>query len=369
VNTNSGVVKIKQPDPLLVSLSVTPTFCGDSVGNIAAYVKGGVGAYTYSWSNETSSIINTGLTVGPYSVSVTDYNGCSISKTDTIGIYTAPNQVFYVTVDSISKRNIIFWKKPLIQGAIDKYRVYRSFNSNLFPIADVLYEDPSEFIDSLNGIDPTFDTYEYAISVFDTCGNESALSSLHATIHQETPQFTPPRTYNLSWTDYKGFPFSYYYIYRNVGNKANWIKIDSVPYAFPNQYSDVNALSDSSRYMIVATPLDSYVYSMTNTLPTSQLAYASHSNICKVPSINISTSLDLVLYEKSVSIYPNPTDGKFAVKGLKEKNPLVEMYDMLGAKVYSGMGEHVEASFLKKGIYHIKVLTNLGEINKKVIVQ
>ena len=42
---------------------------------------------------------------------------------------------------------------------------------------------------------------------------------------------------------------------------------------------------------------------------------------------------------------------------------------MLGAKVYSGMGENVEASFLKKGIYHIKVLTNLGEINKKVILQ
>ena len=110
--TTVNNITITEPDPLVLTLSSSPTTCNNNGydGLAQATIQGGTGIYDFQWSNGaiSSSIIN--LSPANYSVEVTDSNGCSISDDITIinnptplliGItYTA--NIFDLTVDSSS---------------------------------------------------------------------------------------------------------------------------------------------------------------------------------------------------------------------------------------------------------------------------
>ncbi|MBI2270765.1 MAG: T9SS type A sorting domain-containing protein [Bacteroidetes bacterium] len=72
-------VTITEPPAVAVAAVSTPALCkGESNGTASATVNGGVGGYSYLWfpsGNTTSSI--TGLTMGVYTVTVSDGNGCT----------------------------------------------------------------------------------------------------------------------------------------------------------------------------------------------------------------------------------------------------------------------------------------------------
>ncbi|GIV29677.1 MAG: hypothetical protein KatS3mg028_0743 [Bacteroidia bacterium] len=80
--TTSVSVTINQPQPIVVSASVTDASCSALLdGAITTTVTGGNQTYTYSWSgpnsytNNTSSVTNVGI--GTYSLSITDTKGCT----------------------------------------------------------------------------------------------------------------------------------------------------------------------------------------------------------------------------------------------------------------------------------------------------
>src|SRR5690606_2938422 len=63
--------------PIVLSFSYTNENCGKSNGTITVNATGGVGTYTYLWSNGKVSPELTGLTAGTYTVTVTDSNECT----------------------------------------------------------------------------------------------------------------------------------------------------------------------------------------------------------------------------------------------------------------------------------------------------
>lgn len=82
------IISIVQPNEVLsLSASQTDVTCGGgNDGSATAIVAGGTAGYTYSWNTnpvQTSSQA-TNLTEGNYTVTVTDANGCTISKSFTI---------------------------------------------------------------------------------------------------------------------------------------------------------------------------------------------------------------------------------------------------------------------------------------------
>jgi hypothetical protein len=88
-NTNSTAsvsVTITQPSALIASISSsTNVNCyGDSNGSATATVSGGTPPYSYSWSNGQTVATATGLSVGTYTVTITDANGCSSTAQITI---------------------------------------------------------------------------------------------------------------------------------------------------------------------------------------------------------------------------------------------------------------------------------------------
>ncbi|MEP6794143.1 MAG: T9SS type A sorting domain-containing protein [Saprospiraceae bacterium] len=78
--TSSNSTIIIDPAQVTVSVSTTDqTGVGLNDGTATANPSGGTGAFTYLWSNDSTTAIISGLPPGMYSVTVADTNACSIS--------------------------------------------------------------------------------------------------------------------------------------------------------------------------------------------------------------------------------------------------------------------------------------------------
>ncbi len=80
--------------PLSSPINTNPTSCFTKCdGSATAIPIGGTPgpSYTYSWSNGSSSQTNTLLCKGPYQITVTDHNGCTITNSATVGSPPAIN--------------------------------------------------------------------------------------------------------------------------------------------------------------------------------------------------------------------------------------------------------------------------------------
>lgn len=77
---DTQTVVLVPPPPIVLSITSTDVTCtGGSDGTVSVTItSGGAAAYTYNWSNGSSTSSQTGLTEGFYIVSVTDVNSCPV---------------------------------------------------------------------------------------------------------------------------------------------------------------------------------------------------------------------------------------------------------------------------------------------------
>ena len=73
----TSTVTIAQPTAIVINPAVTPTSCNQCNGGITVNASGGVGPYTYQWSNGSNSSSPANLCAGVYSVLITDATGCT----------------------------------------------------------------------------------------------------------------------------------------------------------------------------------------------------------------------------------------------------------------------------------------------------
>ncbi len=77
--TDSITLTVNQPDSLALSANISDVLCnGGSTGEIDLIISGGTSPFTQSWSNSATSEDLTGLSIGTYTVTVTDANGCTV---------------------------------------------------------------------------------------------------------------------------------------------------------------------------------------------------------------------------------------------------------------------------------------------------
>lgn len=89
----------QQPAIVVNSTQANIACFGGNTGSINLSATGGAGGYSYSWSNGQSTEDITGLTVGGYSVLVTDAYGCTNNYTTTI---TQPGSALNVTGTTVN---------------------------------------------------------------------------------------------------------------------------------------------------------------------------------------------------------------------------------------------------------------------------
>lgn len=78
--TRSGAVDVPPVNIISASITATQPVCTQSNGSLSVLATGGVAPYSYLWSNGGTSATVSGLAQGGYSVTVTDANGCSVTK-------------------------------------------------------------------------------------------------------------------------------------------------------------------------------------------------------------------------------------------------------------------------------------------------
>ena len=85
------IVEVTQPSALLAEVSVlSPIAFKGGTGSLKVKGIGGTPTYSYLWNNNVSDSILSDLAIGTYSVTTTDYNGCTYFNTFTL---TEPPQL------------------------------------------------------------------------------------------------------------------------------------------------------------------------------------------------------------------------------------------------------------------------------------
>lgn len=85
--TGVDTIIITQPPLLTAAFSSTPDTCASADGTATVITGGGTPGYAFLWSNGGGTSVITGLTSGPYSVTVTDLNGCTAITNGNVGVF------------------------------------------------------------------------------------------------------------------------------------------------------------------------------------------------------------------------------------------------------------------------------------------
>jgi hypothetical protein len=76
-----------------------------------------------------------------------------------------------------------------------------------------------------------------------------------------------------------------------------------------------------------------------------------------------------------ISVFPNPSNGKFNVDIDRSNSSVIDIYNLMGSKVYSAQiakGQtttEIDLSNSAKGIYFVNVFDGTDNYTKKIIVQ
>jgi len=96
--TTANTTIVASDGPSISVVSTTPTSCyGGANATAQISVTGGTTPYVILWSNGASTLSTTGLTAGPYEVTVTDANECGASQSITITGPTAMSNSFTIS--------------------------------------------------------------------------------------------------------------------------------------------------------------------------------------------------------------------------------------------------------------------------------
>ncbi|MGP8215943.1 MAG: T9SS type A sorting domain-containing protein [Bacteroidia bacterium] len=378
-NTAMQTVTVN-PTPT-VSISGAPSLCiGPDILTASAT---GNGPFDYKWStsgiNDTIQVKN----ANTYSVTVTDANGCDAGNTFKVKNDSVPAlSICMVTVDSLSKYNIIVWEKTGLTN-IEKFLIYRdTANFNYALIGEVPFDSLSQFSDTIRTLyaangDPNASSWRYTIAAMDSCGNIGPKSLYHQTI------FFQNNAGNFSWSQYEiqgqttPIPeLSQYIFQRDDFSTGNFATIQTLS-ASSTTYTDpqYNTYKGTATWRV----LTSWGISCIPTLRPDAVNYNSSKS--NTGNVTFLTSVkNLAASAGHITVYPNPSSGIFTVtlsmaKGAEAVS--LTVVNTLGQEINTETYYNVpnvftrqlDLSSLAKGVYFLKLTSDNGTLYNKLVIQ
>jgi hypothetical protein len=339
----SNIVSINQlPSAIIPNILVEQANAGCAGGEATLTVSGG----TYTnllWNNGlTASSINVNAS-GDFSITAIDENGCAVSAGPVSVNFSIldPVPVCIVTVDQVTGKNNVVWE-PVTSDLINSYVVLKETNvaNEYAQIGTVAYGSNGIFED-VNS-DPQIQANRYKLALIDTCGILSSASNFHKTIHLTANQGIGSNV-NLIWSDYEGFDFGSYSIYR--GSSASSLNLLTTIASNLNSFTDVNPPTGETYYMIEVAGVSCD--------PQRTLVY-SHSNI-------LDSTVGIEEFTSTrISLYPNPASTSIT---LQVSTPLIGeeyvVFDTVGKVIYKNRiqstNEVIHLENFNTGNYFIKI--------------
>lgn len=330
----SETYTVMQPDEMIVEITdVVDPHCDGTGGEIILESNG---EYEYSWSNGATTKDLMSASIGDYTVTVTNpETGCHVILAQSLSIAISVPEISLVTVSQSSGKNLVVWVRENTDE-IDHYNIYReSSNADIYTkIAEVPYTEISVYEDE--DANPMEQSWSYKISATDVCGNETALSDKHSTLHLQKNMGMNGEI-NLSWGPYVGIDYTSYYVLRETTvNDYTFIDtLTTLPSSLDSYTDLVPSVGTSSYY--VAIKLPSVVDPKTFAKAESGPFVIAISNIAEAETTTSLSQLD------SSPVRVSVIDNRIIVEGAVGM-PIV-IYNISGQKV--SMCEHaaIEESF------------------------
>ncbi|MCL2041816.1 MAG: T9SS type A sorting domain-containing protein [Bacteroidales bacterium] len=86
----------------------------------------------------------------------------------------------------------------------------------------------------------------------------------------------------------------------------------------------------------------------------------------------VATAVEEIDAYSNIMVYPNPTEGKFTITHHELRITGIEIFDVLGRKVFEQKAEsrkqkEIDISHLPTGVYFVRIQTDKGVVTKKVV--
>ena len=260
-------------------------------------------------------------------------------------------EIGLVTVDSTTSTHcIIAWERSQ-NAQIAGYILYRGTGSvgKWDSIGYVPSTQRSRFVDSTVNVQKQ--AYQYAMVTVDACGNRSAKSMVHTTMHlmtgvnlQNKPQ--------IWWTPYEGADVSSYIIYRKNETTG---KLDSIASSILMSYTDIDAPAGTVDYRVGIR--FAHDINPDNLKSDSGPFSLSLSNMAESELTDVA-----IEGNNGLAVYPNPVN-----QTAKLTLPLIGKYSIIicnslgqsvskAVEVENSNSIDLNVSQLSAGVYFIKVL-------------
>ena len=118
-----------------------------------------------------------------------------------------------VVATNTHNKNVVTWN-PVSNNTMLGYLMYRQDAYGQYEVVDTVAID-AECLWTDEVSNTAVRPYRYAVATYDSCGNVSAMSDSHRTIHLQI-SLGQGNSRNLLWTDYEGIEFSTYRVYRGT---------------------------------------------------------------------------------------------------------------------------------------------------------
>lgn len=278
-------------------------------------------------------------------------------------------EICLVTVDMKTNKNMILWSTSDASSTCDYNILKETSRSGVYAkIGSVPFNRGGKFIDTAS--DPGNYSYRYKIVTYETEENADT-SDFHQTIHLVISKGLP-ETYNLIWTQYVGFEYDTYYIYKGYEPDKLFL-FDSLANTY-NQYTDS---TDRITYYQIAvrkkTPC--YISDLkSNREPISQSVSNLEDNIKFINPVGESFT------NAKIKIYPVPFSKQLTIELFLEEPEVLklEIYNQLGETVHSfTSGSIITGNFrydvpenicsLNSGFYILKVFLGKKAYYAKIL--
>ncbi|MEW6468000.1 MAG: PKD domain-containing protein [Bacteroidota bacterium] len=377
---SQNVAVNNQNAPIIVVDSITGTGCSNSLASVYVRTINGANPLSYSWSNgaTTQDLLN--VPVGMYTLKVTDANGCKSFRQVTIAKdEPAGTALCIVTVDTVTGFNKVVWNEDTSATDIAGFNIYKesTLSGLYYQVGYVDFDSASIWVDSLS--DSRVRSWRYKVAVVDNCGNESAWSGEHKTIHLNV-NVGINNSYNLIWDHYEGFSFSTYEIYRY--SQANgWQYLGNVPSNIMS-YTDLNPPVNTIAYMVDAVPSFTCNDNARYASGAGVLAAinTSHSNIKNLVATGPGGEEESIV-ATDFNLYPNPSSGSVGLSyPSSDDGYTITVYNAIGEIIFSSViapgdarmainQKTIDLKGLAKGIYTIGISNKNGSVYKKLVLQ
>jgi hypothetical protein len=310
-------------------------------------------------------------TAGFHSKTLQTDCGCDSIVRVNLSFAVSPVQALCMISVGSDYRNEIVWRR---QGEVVSYNIYREGSTaGIFElIANIPFEEPNRWIDT--GSDARVRSHSYQITAIDSCGNESARSPIHKTMHLTINQ--GQGSWNLIWTPYEGASYSTYRIHRAVGD-APLTFLTEIP-ASLTTYADFINTGESFVYYMVEILLNDACdveersqASAENTAPLRSAKNSSFASIrSNVATNNTGPGTNIVetWHAASLQIHPNPVTDLLHIQ-TDETITQIVVLDLNGRELQSLQGNHrsVNMQALSPGYYIVRIHTETAIVPVKIV--